>query len=43
MNGMKRLLAASLLAANGTESALNHMMAFHRYITREPAPAIAQH
>jgi hypothetical protein len=34
---------ASLLAANGTESALNHMMAFHRYITREPAPAIAQH
>lgn len=33
---------ASLLAANGTESALNHMAAFHRYITQKPAPAIAQ-
>ena len=26
---------ASLLAANGTESALNHMIAFHRYITQK--------
>ncbi len=33
---------ASLLAANGTQSALNHMAAFHRYITQKPAPAIAQ-
>jgi hypothetical protein len=33
---------ASLLAANGTESALNHMTAFHRYIAQKPAPAIAQ-
>jgi hypothetical protein len=33
---------ASLLAANGTESAINHLAAFHRYITQIPAPAIAQ-
>lgn len=33
---------ASLLAAKGTESALNHMAAFHRYITQKPAPSIAQ-
>jgi hypothetical protein len=33
---------ASLLAASGTQSALNHMTAFHRYITRKPPPAIAQ-
>jgi len=33
---------ASLLAANGTESAINHLAAFHRYITQVPAPAIAQ-
>ncbi|HET6195673.1 MAG TPA: DUF6675 family protein [Acetobacteraceae bacterium] len=34
---------ASLLAANGTESALNHLAAFHRYIAGRPAPAVAQH
>jgi hypothetical protein len=34
---------ASLLAASGAESALNHMAAFHRYITQKPAPSIAQH
>ena len=33
---------ASLLAAGGSESALNHMTAFHRYIAQKPAPAIAQ-
>jgi hypothetical protein len=33
---------ASLLAASGTESALNHMAALHRYIAAKPAPAIAQ-
>lgn len=33
---------ASLLAASGTESALNHMAALHRYIAARPAPAIAQ-
>lgn len=33
---------ASLLAANGAESALNHLTAFHRYITLNPRPAIAQ-
>jgi hypothetical protein len=33
---------ASLLAANGTESALNHMTALHRYVTQKPPAAIAQ-
>jgi hypothetical protein len=33
---------ASLLAASGTESALNHMTALHRYIAERPAPAVAQ-
>jgi hypothetical protein len=33
---------ASLLAANGTDSALNHMTAFHRYIATTPGAAIAQ-
>jgi hypothetical protein len=33
---------ASLLAANGTDSALNHMAAFHRYIATTPGAAIAQ-
>lgn len=33
---------ASLLAGSGTESALNHMSALHRYIVERPAPAIAQ-
>ena len=34
---------ASLLAAHGTDSALNHLAAFHRYIAAKPAPAVAQH
>jgi hypothetical protein len=35
---------ASLLAANGETSTVNHMTAFHRYIAGPPgAPAIAQH
>jgi len=34
---------ASLLAANGTDSALNHLAALHRYISARPAPSIAQH
>jgi hypothetical protein len=33
---------ASLLAANGTDSAINHLAAFHRYIAAKPAPAVAQ-
>jgi hypothetical protein len=33
---------ASLVAANGTESAINRMTAIHRYITQKPPPAIAQ-
>jgi hypothetical protein len=41
-HAMRAADGASLLAASGTESALNHLTAFHRYVTQKPPPAIAQ-
>ena len=42
-HAMRASDGASLLAANGTDSALNHLAAFHRYIAAGPAPSVAQH
>ncbi len=41
-HAMRAADGASLLAASGAESALNHLIALHRYITQMPSPAIAQ-
>jgi hypothetical protein len=39
---MRAADGASSLAANGEESAINHLAAFHRYIATAPGSAIAQ-
>ena len=41
-HAMRAADGASLLAARGAESALNHLAAVHRYMTQKPPPAIAQ-